>query len=449
MRILDWNSLDRPGRLAALARPQAALRAEAARPVSEIIARVRIGGDKALLALTEQFDRVRLDSVRVDAAEFEAARKAVGAAETAALLRAITNVHRFHEAQEVSSLSIETEPGVRCESIVRPISPAGLYVPAGSAPLPSTLIMLAVPADVAGCLQRIVCTPPRPDGSVHPAILVAAHLTGIDTVFKVGGAQAIAALAYGTDSIPKVDKIFGPGNAWVTTAKQLVAQDPNGAACDLPAGPSEVMVVADDSARAEFVAADLLAQLEHDPLAQAILVTDSSSLAGAVARELDAQRARLSRGSIIEASLKSCRCLKVGDLDVALRLVNDYAPEHLILQLCEPRQYLTQVRHAGSVFLGPWTPEPIGDYCSGTNHVLPTYGHARALSGLTVRDFCKTIAVQELTPAALKSLGPTAVTLATLEGLDAHANAIERRLRALAQRSEPTQSPASAVERVS
>jgi histidinol dehydrogenase len=449
MRILDWNILDKPGRLAALARPEVAARAEIARTVGEIIARVRIRGDAALRDLTEQFDHAKLTSLSVEPAEFDAARNAVSSEETAALLRAITNVHRFHEAQQPQSLSVETEPGVRCEQIVRPVSPVGLYVPGGTAPLPSTLIMLAVPADVAGCLQRIVCTPPRVDGSVHAAILVAAQLCGIDTVFKVGGAQAIAALAYGTESIPKVDKIFGPGNRWVTTAKQLVGEDPTGAACDLPAGPSEVMVVADDSAVPGFVAADLLAQLEHDALAQAILVTDSGPLAQAVVREVEAQRQALSRSAILEASLKSCRCLKVHDLDTAIRVVNDYAPEHLLLQVREPRHWLQQVRHAGSVFLGPWTPEPMGDYCSGTNHVLPTYGHARALSGLSVRDFVTTISVQELTPAGLESLGATGVTLARLEGLDAHASAIERRLRALRQIRRPTRESVPAAARVS
>lgn len=446
MRILDWSTLDKPGRAAALARPQAVVRAEVLRAVGEIIARVRLGGDGALLSLTGQLDHVKLASLRVERAEFEAAHQALTPEQTNALLRAITNVRHFHEAQQPKPLSLETEPGVRCEQIIRPISPVGLYVPGGSAPLPSTLIMLAVPSYVAGCLQRIVCTPPRLDGSVHPAILVAAHLTGIDTVFKVGGAQALAALAYGTETIPKVDKIFGPGNIWVTTAKQLIAQDPNGAACDLPAGPSEVMVVADQSARAEFVAADLLAQLEHDPLAQAILVTDSGALAGCVARELETQVEELSRASILEASLKSCRCLKVSDLETALRVANDYAPEHLILQVHEPRHWLNQVRHAGSVFLGSWTPEPIGDYCSGTNHVLPTSGYARTASGLSVRDFVRSVAVQELTPGALKSLGPTAVTLAGLEGLDAHARAVTVRLRALRSKADL---PASIAGRAS
>jgi histidinol dehydrogenase len=262
-------------------------------------------------------------------------------------------------------------------------------------------------------------------------VLVAAELCGIDTVFKVGGAQAIAALAYGTSSIPKVDKIFGPGNAWVTAAKQLVANDPAGAAGDLPAGPSEVMVIADDTARADFVAADLLAQAEHDGQAQAILVTPSRKLATSVAAAVQTQTQALSRRAILQKSLASSRCIVVPDLDTAIRVANEYAAEHLILEVSEPRGWLPQIHNAGSIFLGAWSPEPMGDYCSGTNHVLPTYGYARAYSGLSVLDFVKGVTVQELTPAGLRSLGPVAITLAQLEGLDAHAKAVACRLAVL------------------
>jgi histidinol dehydrogenase len=323
-------------------------------------------------------------------------------------------------------------PGVRCERVIRPISAVGLYVPAGSAPLPSAVIMLGVPARIAGCPQRVLCTPPGRDGRAHPAVLVAARLCGIESVFKVGGAQAIAAMAYGTQSIPKVDKIFGPGNAWVTAAKQAAAADPAGAACDMPAGPSEVMVIADDSARPEFVAADLLAQAEHDPQAQAILVTSSAELAQAVTVAVMVRMRALSRRAVLEKSLASSRCLLVRDLQSAVAVANEYAAEHLILEVREPRRWLEQVRSAGSVFLGAWSPEPMGDYCSGTNHVLPTYGYARAYSGLSVLDFVKRITVQELSPEGLRALGPIAVTLAQLEGLDAHAEAVTCRLSALA-----------------
>jgi histidinol dehydrogenase len=275
MRILDWNTLDKPARRAALARPALEVRAEVARVAAEIIERVRAGGDAALKALTQHFDNAQLDALAVTRNEFAQARRALANEQIGALERAIKNVEHFHELQVPKPLAIEVEAGVRCEQLVRPIASIGLYVPGGTAPLPSTVIMLAVPARIAGCAQRVLCTPPRGDGSVHPAVLAAAQLCGINSVFKVGGAQAIAALAYGTASIPKVDKIFGPGNTWVTAAKQFVANDPYGAACDLPAGPSEVLIIADETARADFVAADLLAQAEHDVLAQAILVTDS------------------------------------------------------------------------------------------------------------------------------------------------------------------------------
>jgi histidinol dehydrogenase len=322
-------------------------------------------------------------------------------------------------------------PGVVCERLIRPIPAVGLYVPAGLAPLPSAVVMLAVPAQLAGCPQRVLCSAPNAEGRVNAGVLVAAELCGIETVFKVGGAQAIAAMAYGTESIPKVDKIFGPGSSRVTAAKQLVAADSAGAAFDLPAGPSEVLVVADDSASADLVAADLLAQAEHDPQAQAILITTSDTLAHAVSEAVEAQMRTLSRVAILEKSVASSRCIVVSDMKAAISVANDYAAEHLILQVREPRRYLPQIQNAGSIFLGPWSPEPMGDYCSGTNHVLPTYGYARAYSGLSVLDFVKRVTVQELSPAGLRALGPVAVTLAELEGLDAHASAVSKRLALL------------------
>lgn len=431
MRILDWNDLTDRERRAALARPTLESRADIAAVALEVVNTVRENGDEALRAYTERFDGVKVETLKVSREEFAAARKELSSEQSAALERAIDNVSRFHEAQVPKALAMDTMPGVRCERIIRPIQAVGLYVPAGSAPLPSAVIMLAVPARIAGCPRRVLCTPPDRQGHANAAVLVAAGLCGIDTVFKVGGAQAIAALAYGSGSIPKVDKIFGPGNAWVTAAKQLVASDPDGAACDLPAGPSEVLVVADDTARADFVAADLLAQAEHDAQAQAILVTPSRRLAESTAAEIQSQMAGLSRRSILEKSLASSRCIVVPDLDTAIRVANAYAAEHLILEVAEPRRWVPQIHNAGSIFLGAWSPEPMGDYCSGTNHVLPTYGYARAYSGLSVLDFVKGITVQELSPAGLRALGPTAVTLAELEGLDAHANAVTRRLSVL------------------
>jgi histidinol dehydrogenase len=326
---------------------------------------------------------------------------------------------------------MEVQPGVRCERVSRPIQSVGLYVPAGSAPLPSTVIMLAVPAQIAACPQRVLCTPPQKDGSANAAVLAAAELCGIDAVYKVGGAQAIAAMAYGTELIPKVAKIFGPGNAWVTAAKQLVASDADGAALDLPAGPSEVLVIADDSADAGFVAADLLAQAEHDPSAQAILLTTSATLATAVAAQIRARVPQLARRAILEKSVASVRLITVPDLHTALAISESYAPEHLLLETRAPRELLDRVNNAGSVFLGRWTPESMGDYCSGTNHVLPTYGHARACSGLSLLDFTRRMTVQELSADGLRQLGPVAVTLAELEGLTAHAAAVSTRLAAL------------------
>jgi histidinol dehydrogenase len=431
MRILEWLSLDASARRAALARPVQHSSAAVLAQVQEIIAAVRRDGDAALRALTSRFDQVDLDELVVSPAEMAAARRALTREQHAALERAIDNVHAFHAAQRLQPVALETMPGVRCERVLRPIASVGLYAPAGSAPLPSTVVMVAVPARIAGSPTRVLCTPPNRQGCAHSSILVAAELCGIRKIFKVGGAQAIAAFAYGTATIPKVDKIFGPGNVWVTAAKQAVASDPEGAACDLPAGPSEVLIVADDSARPEIVAADLLAQAEHDCEAQVILVTPSRALASAVVAAVAAQCVELSRRSILEESLIASRCIVVPDLSVALAVANDYAPEHLILAVREPRRWLTQVQNAGSVFLGPWSPEALGDYCSGTNHVLPTYGYARAYGGLSVLDFVKRITVQEISAAGLRNLGPTAVTLAHLEGLDGHARSVARRLQIL------------------
>jgi histidinol dehydrogenase len=431
MRIVEWDKLAEPERRAALARPAQESRAEVAAQVLEIISTVRHQGDAALRSYTERFDGVQLEALAVPRSEFIQARRSLAARQMAALECAIANVQAFHSAQVLQPLALETMPGVRCERIIRPISAVGLYVPAGSAPLPSTVVMLAVPARIAGCARRILCTAPTPEGHANPAVLVAAELCGIEAVFKVGGAQAIAALAYGTASVPKVDKIFGPGNIWVTAAKQLVANDPAGAACDLPAGPSEVLVIADETARPDFVAADLLAQAEHDAQAQALLLTPSRTLAHDTVAAIQTQLRELSRRAILDKSLAASRCIVVPDLDIAMQLANQYAAEHLILEVREPHRWLPQIDNAGSIFLGAWSPEPLGDYCSGTNHVLPTYGYARAYSGLSVLDFVKRITVQELSPAGLRSLGPVAVTLAQLEGLDAHAQAVLRRLAAL------------------
>jgi histidinol dehydrogenase len=431
MQTLEWSLLDEAGRAAALARPRLESRGDVVELARSIIREVRADGDAALLRFAARFDRAKLDSVEVAAAEFDVAEGKLGTEQLAAIDTAIDNVRRFHAAQMPAPLDMEVMPGVRCERVLRPIPAVGLYVPAGSAPLPSTVIMTAVPAQIAGCPQRVLCTPPAADGTANAAVLVAARRCGVQRVFKAGGAQAIAAMAYGTQTIPKADKIFGPGTALTTAAKQLVAGDPDGAACDLPAGPSEVLVIADDSARPAFVAADLLAQAEHDVLAQAILVTDSPRLAAEAAAAFERQRKALSRGAVLEQSARNCRAILVPDMATALAVSNRYAPEHLIIQTRDPRALLAGVTSAGSVFLGEWSPESMGDYCSGTNHVLPTYGYARAYSGLSLVDYQKRITVQQLTAEGLGLLGPVARTLANLEGLDAHAGAVTIRLEAL------------------
>ncbi len=435
--IHRWGALDAPARERLLARPRLDAGHDVASEARAIVAAVRREGDAAVRRFTTRFDAVpgeRLATMQVTPQEFSAARDALAPHEIAAIERAIANVEAFHAAQRPAPLSVETMPGVRCERVLRPIPAVGLYVPAGSAPLPSAVIMLATPARLAGCPQRVLCTAPDGEGRANAAVLVAARLCGIDTVFRIGGAQAIAALAFGTESVPKVDKIFGPGNAWVTAAKQIVAADPAGAALDLPAGPSEVLVIADDSARADFVAADLLAQAEHDPLSQAVLLTPSQRLAAAVVEEAGRQLPRLSRQHILARSIAALRVIVVDDLDTAVGVSNGYAPEHLLLQVSEPRRLLERIQNAGSVFIGPWSPEPMGDYCSGANHVLPTYGHARAYGGLSLMDFLRGMTVQELTADGLAALGPTAVTLAQLEGLDAHATAVSARLAVLERR---------------
>jgi histidinol dehydrogenase len=431
MRILDWNSSSSAAQCEALQRPALKNAAGVTAAARDIIDRVRRDGDAALLALTQQFDGVRLAALAVTKQELAAAERAVTAEQHAAIERAIENVRRFHAAQSSPPLRVETSPGVTCERFSVPIRAVGLYVPAGSAPLPSTAIMLAVPATLAQCPVKLMCTAPNRAGSANPAVLVAARRAGVEQIFKVGGAQAIAAMAYGSESIPKCDKVFGPGNAYVTAAKMLVAQDPGGAALDLPAGVTEVMVIADDEARAEFVAADLLAQAEHSPDAQAILLTTLPALAAAVFAEVRRQSATLSRASILAESIAAMRLIVVDTLQTAFDIANTYAPEHLILEIREARQWLSNVSTAGAVFLGHWSPESLGDYCSGPNHTLPTYGYARSYSGLSLEDFQRRITVQELTPSGLKGLGPTARILAALEGLDAHAAAVSIRLEAL------------------
>lgn len=428
MRNYVWKDLSEAERTRVLTRPALAGVAGLEQRVGEIIAAVRAGGDDALRELAERFDGVRLDALRVDASELEAAAGRLSSDARRAIEAAAANIETFHAAQLPVPLDIETAPGVRCERLTRPIQRVGLYVPAGSAPLPSTALMLGIPSRLAGCPVRVLCSPPQADGRVDAAVLFAARIGGIEDVFRIGGAQAIAAMAYGTESVPKVAKIFGPGNAWVTEAKAQVSRDPEGAALDYPAGPSEVLVIADADADPAFVAADLLSQAEHGPDSQVLLVTDSPALAAAVAAEVADQKRALSRLSTIDAALGNSSVIVVDDIDQAIAVSNRYAPEHLILQLVDARAWLDRVVAAGSVFLGRWAPESVGDYCSGTNHVLPTYGYAHCYSSLGLGDFLRSMTVQELSPDGLSAIGPVATALADLEGLDAHAEAVRRRL---------------------
>ncbi|MGI9200827.1 MAG: histidinol dehydrogenase [Woeseiaceae bacterium] len=428
LEFINWPDLDPATQATVLARPGAGDSSAQSEVVAAIIREIRADGDAALRRYSRKFDKADLAELLVSAEEANLAEASLTPETLAAIDVAISNVRAFHEVQLPESLAVETSPGILCERISHPIDAVGLYVPAGSAPLPSAAIMLGVPAALAGCPTRIICTPPRADGTADPAVIAAARRAGVDTIFKVGGAQAIAAMAYGTESIPKVSKIFGPGNTWVTLAKTIVAATPGGAAIDMPAGPSEVLVIADDSASARFVAADLLSQAEHGSDSQVILLTTSQELASLVIQELKTQLLSLGRREIAEAALTHSRVIVVEDIEAAITISNRYAPEHLIMQVEKPRNWLSGVRNAGSVFLGPWAPESVGDYCSGTNHVLPTNGYANAYSGLGVDQFLRQMSVQELSKDGLDSISQTVVELANLEGLDAHAAAVKLRL---------------------
>jgi histidinol dehydrogenase len=429
MQPLTWKKLSPSARNAALQRPAQKARKRTAVIVADILALVRRRGDAGLRTLTARFDGAKLSSLRVSPAEFAAAEKALRPADRSALRRAYQNIRKFHLAQRAAAVRVETTPGIVCEKVTRPIGRVGLYVPGGSAPLPSTALMLGVPSQIAGNPVRVLCTPPDKNGRINPWILCAARLCGIRDVFKVGGAQAIAAMAYGTATIPKCDKLFGPGNAFVTEAKQQVARDATGAAMDLPAGPSEVMVIADHEAVSAYVAADLLSQAEHGPDSQVVLVAFSEAQVARIALEIKHQLAKLPRGAIARRALKKSVVLLVSSTAEAVEIANAYAPEHLILQVRNSRRLLAGITAAGSVFLGDLTPESLGDYASGTNHVLPTYGWARACSGLGLGDFQRTMTVQTATAAGLKKLGPVVERLALAEGLAAHQRAVRVRLQ--------------------
>jgi histidinol dehydrogenase len=429
----DWSQLGEPERAQTLARPRQIRDETQLIAVRAILADVRARGDIALRELTARHDGCDLATFEVGADEFAAAEADVDATVRQAMRNAIARVEAFHAAQMPVPLRVDTAPGVRCEQLIRPIDRVGLYAPAGSAPLPSTVWMLGVPARIAGCAEIVLATPPRGDGRADPAILVAAKLCGITRVFKIGGAQAIAAMAYGTDSIPACAKLFGPGNAWVTAAKLEVASDPDGAAIDMPAGPSEVLVIADQHADAGFVAADLLAQAEHGADSQVLLVSPSERLLEAVAREVASQVDALPRRDIATAALAHARFIRVRDLAEAVQVSERYAPEHLIVNTRDPRALLPRLSNAGSIFLGQWSPETVGDYCAGPNHVLPTLGFARAFGGVGVDSFLRRVNVQELKAEGLRAIGPDAAVLARAERLEAHALAVDLRLAAIAR----------------
>lgn len=428
MKTVMWSELSFDEKINTLKRPEVLQSDELRLKVQELKLQVKNHGDKAVRELTKTFDKVELDSFLVTKTEIQSAYQAVEPDFLEALQVAIKNIESFHKAQKQDVLTVETMPGVECKQVARPIEKVGLYVPGGTAPLPSTVMMLAMPAQIAGCGLKVMCTPPRPDGTVDPHILVAADMCKVDEIYKVGGVQAIAAMAYGTTSISKVDKIFGPGNSWVTEAKSQVSLDPKGASIDMPAGPSEVMVVADSSASPESVAADLLSQAEHGADSQVVLVTNSISLIEDVEFNIRKFCNSLKRTDLIKQSLKHAVFIEASDFEF-IEIINMYAPEHLILNTKNCDELVEKVNNSGSIFVGPWSPESVGDYASGTNHVLPTYGYAKVFGGVNLDSFMKKITVQKLSEQGLKNIAPTVIKLADTEGLDAHALAVKVRLR--------------------
>lgn len=394
--------------------------------VLEILNRVRTEGDRAVMEYEEKFDKVTLQSLAVSEQEFADAEKAVSIELKAAIMLAFNNIRTFHAAQKFEGKRVTTLPGVTCWQKAVAIEKVGLYVPGGTAPLFSTVLMLATPAQIAGCKEIILCTPPDRTGKIHPAILYAAKVAGVSRVFKAGGVQAIGAMAYGTSSIPKVYKIFGPGNQYVTAAKQQVSL--RDVAIDMPAGPSEVAVLADETAQPAFVAADLLSQAEHGTDSQAILITTSEALLREVTGEVQRQLEQLPRKGIAEKSLANSKLILVRTMDEAVDMVNEYAPEHLIIETKDYQQTAERIVNAGSVFLGPYSPESAGDYASGTNHTLPTNGYAKAYSGVSLDSFIRKITFQEVTQEGIRMIGPAIEVLAANEYLDAHKNAVSVRL---------------------
>lgn len=413
----DWPEL--------LRRPQGDARA-LDRSVRKIMEAVQQRGDKAVRKYSRQFDGVSMRQMLVKEKEFRAAEQSIDPALASAIRQAADNIRCFHQSQLREEPRVETMPGVTCWRKSVPVGSVGLYVPGGTAPLFSTVLMLGIPAVLAGCPEITLCTPPAKDGSVHPAMLFAASLVGVRKVFKVGGVQAIAAMTFGTESIPKADKIFGPGNSYVTHAKQLAQQA--GVAIDMPAGPSEVCVLADETANPAYVAADLLSQAEHGRDSQVLLVSNSKSTVDAVLVHVERQLSMLNRKDLAEGALQHSKAIVLANMDDCMAIVNAYAPEHLILACAAAEAWAARVTDAGSVFLGHYTPESAGDYASGTNHTLPTNGYARAYSGVSVDSYMKKVTFQQITREGLQALGPIVITMAEAEGLQGHAEAVRVRL---------------------
>ena len=432
MKTLTWTSLNADQRAEALTRPTGLLDFGKIESVQDVLKSVKKDGDEAVQSFTQKFDGVVPASLRVLLTDCEAAWNALPEADQQAMRIAKANIEAFHIAQTPKVIEVETMPGVFCRREPRAIGSAGLYVPGGTAPLVSTVMMLALPAKIAEVPRRVLVSPPGPDGRINSSILAAAFLCDVTDVFTVGGAQAIAALAFGTETIPSCDKIFGPGNAYVAIAKSLVSQEPGGPAIDLPAGPSEAMVLADATANPAFAASDLLSQAEHDSLAQVMCICDSAKTAEAIGSEISSQLATLPRKDIASASLSNGRMIISQQADDIIDIINSYAPEHLIIQTQNPDQWVPLIRNTGSIFLGDWTPESVGDYASGTNHTLPTFGAAKAYSGVTLDSFYKYISVQQLTRDGFQSIAPTVVRLAELEELEAHKRAVTLRLEEIA-----------------
>lgn len=432
MKLSYWQQCSEQEQTALLTRPAMTASDSISQSVADILDQVKQYGDEALKALSNKFDKVQINQIKLSNSEIKMAIDRVNPDLKQAMQLAVSNIKKFHQAQVKKTVTVETMPGITCQLVTRPINSVGLYIPGGSAPLLSTVLMLAIPANIAGCRKVILCSPPP----IADEILYAAELCGVTEIYQLGGAQAIAAMAFGTESVPKVVKIFGPGNAYVTEAKRQVSQRLDGAAIDMPAGPSEVLVIADSSANPAFIAADLLSQAEHGPDSQVVLLTPDEKLAQAVSLEVDKQLAQLSRQAIAEKALQASRLIVTQDLEQCVAISNRYGPEHLIIQTQNADELIEQITSAGSIFLGDWSPESAGDYASGTNHVLPTYGYTATYSSLGLADFQKRMTVQKLTPDGLKAIGNAVELMAQAEQLTAHKQAVTLRLAVLNQTNQ-------------